>query len=74
MTYIFAAIAVVELLYIFCLIIALKPVGTLRIDNSDPDEPPYLFLELKKESNPNNFKNKKYVTFDVNAKNYISHE
>lgn len=23
-----------------------EPIGTIRVDNSDPDSPPYLFLEL----------------------------
>lgn len=47
-----------------------KPVGTLRIDTSDPDEAPYLFLELS-ESVVKIY-DKKQVTFDVNTQNYIS--
>lgn len=47
-----------------------KPVGTLRIDTSDHDEAPYLFLELS-ESVVKIY-DKKQVTFDVNTQNYIS--
>lgn len=43
--------------------------GTLRIDNSDPSESPYLFVELK--SDPLALKDLPYVTFEVNAENYI---
>lgn len=48
-----------------------KPIGTLRVDSSDPDGP-YLFLEL--ETDPNVLKKEKYVTLKVNTKSYISHE
>ena len=47
-----------------------KRIGTLRLDTSDPDEPPYMFLELRK--NIGNIWNKKYVILDVNNKPYIS--
>lgn len=47
-------------------------VGDLRIDTSDPDDNPYLFLELSK--NMNVVRNKKYVTFKVNTISYIPHE
>ena len=45
-------------------------VGTLRIDNSDPEDGPYLFLELS--SNPNTLKQFNYVILKVDARNYIS--
>lgn len=48
----------------------IETVGNLRIDNSDPDDGPYLFLEL--ETNPESIKRKKYITLKVVAKNYIS--
>lgn len=48
-----------------------KPIGTLRIDSSDPDGP-YLFLEL--ETDPNIIKKEKYVLLKVNTKSYISHK
>lgn len=47
-----------------------KPVGTLRIDTSDPDGP-YPFLELP----PDGFYeilHKKHVVLKVNTKSYIS--
>ena len=44
--------------------------GTLRIDNSDPEDGPYLFLELT--SDVNSIKKQKRVSFKVNAKNYLS--
>lgn len=44
--------------------------GTLRIDRSDPDSEPYMFLELT-ESLPSVMR-KKYVIFRVNLENYIS--
>lgn len=51
-----------------------KPIGNLRIDTSDPDDGPYLFLELSSESTPNLLKLKKYVTLEVKAENYVSHK
>lgn len=47
-----------------------RPIGSLRIDESDPDDGPYLFLELS--TDPNVIKQDKYVTFKVDARNYIS--
>lgn len=46
-----------------------KPVGTLRIDTSDPDGP-YLFLEL--HTPINEVMRHKIVTLDVNLESYIS--
>ena len=46
-----------------------KPVGTLRIDTSDPDGP-YLFLEL--HTSINEVMLHKTVTLDVNLESYIS--
>lgn len=48
-----------------------KPIGILRVDNSDPDGP-YLFLELK--TDPNEIVNESYVTLKVNTKSYISQQ
>ena len=45
-------------------------IGNLRIDQSDPEDGPYLFLELKK--GVGSFKSKRYVILKVNIKNYIS--
>ena len=46
-----------------------KPIGTLRVDSSDPDGP-YLFLEL--ETDPNVIKKEKYVLLKVDTKSYNS--
>ena len=43
-----------------------KPVGSLRVDESDPDSGPYLFLEL--------IYKQRYVRLRVELKNYISHK
>lgn len=48
------------------------PVGTLRIDKSDPDDKPYLFLELT--DNIDKVYRNKYVTFKVNTQSYIPHK
>ena len=50
-----------------------KPVGSLRVDESDPDSGPYLFLELSHEGVDAIYK-KKYVVLKVNIQDYISHE
>lgn len=47
-------------------------IGDLRIDNSDPDDGPYLFLELSKDIGE--IYRKKYVMFKVSLKNFIPHE
>lgn len=50
-----------------------KPVGTLRIDASDPDENPYLFLEVS-ESNFSSIAARKSVELTVQTTNYIPRE
>ena len=50
-----------------------KPVGLLRVDQSDLDSGPYLFLELSHEG-ANAIYKKKYVLLKVNIQDYISHE
>lgn len=42
------------------------PIGTLRIDNSDPDSPPYLFLEID-HGNARKIQEDKYVIFRVDT-------
>ena len=49
-----------------------ETIGTLRVDQSIPDEPPYLFLELK--TNVGSFMAKKYVTCEVKVENYLSQD
>ena len=56
---------------IYAIAVKTASVGTLRIDQSDPEDSPYLFLELDK--NLSTIYSKKYVTMKVERKNYISH-
>lgn len=56
--------------FIFGFRLKKKPIGTLRVDRSDPYDKPYLFLEM--DSDPDNLIHGKYVTFKVNTKSYIS--
>lgn len=61
-------------LFIGCVIGALirgvwpkkKTLGTIRVNNSDPDEPPYLFLELR--TSVADVMSHKTATFDVSQK------
>lgn len=72
-----------ELIVAFCIgiligcvftviIFRVMAVGTLRIDTSDPNDDPYLFLELSKDVNA--IRQKKYITLKVNIKNFITHK
>ena len=47
-------------------------IGDLRVDSSDPNDGPYLFLELYR--GPHDIANKKYVVLKVNTQSYISHD
>lgn len=49
-----------------------RTIGSLRVDHSDPSEPPYLFLEIKK--NPNALQHGRLVVMRVRRENLISHE
>jgi len=55
-----------------CIIRRHKPSGYIRIDRSEPDEPPMLFLES--HIGIHELSKKKYVTYKVKMENYISHE
>ena len=50
-----------------------KPIGSIRVDQSDPDSPPYLFLELD-PGGMNDIYKKQSVRLRVKIKNYISHK
>ena len=52
------------------IIFGAKSIGDLRVDQSDPDDGPYLFLELKER--PDFIKRKKFVILSVKVKNFIS--
>ena len=56
----------------FLICLAAGSIGTLRVDQSDPTEQPYLFLELDKPVE--RVINKKYVLFRVSKKNFISQD
>ena len=56
----------------FLICLAARSIGTLRIDQSDPTEPPYLFLDLDKPVE--SIVKEKYVLFKVSKKNFISQE
>ena len=56
----------------FLVYLIVRSVGTLRVDQSDPTEQPYLFLELDKPVEI--VTNKKYVLFRVIKKNFISQD
>ena len=56
----------------FLVYLAARSIGTLRVDQSDPTEQPYLFLELDKPVE--SVINKKYVLFRVSKKNFISQD
>ena len=57
---------------VFLIFLAARSIGTLRVDQSDPTEQPYLFLELDKPVE--SVINEKYVIFRVNKKNFISQD
>lgn len=72
-----ALIAVISVLVGFAAGVAIaifvyraERVGTLRIDRSDPSEPPYIFLELNK--GVGDISTKKNVILKVKDENYIS--
>lgn len=44
-------------------------IGDLRIDNSDPEDGPYMFLELSKRIG--DISSKKYVVLKVKLENFI---
>ena len=51
-----------------------RSIGSLCVDDSDPDDGPYLFLEFKPDQNPEVIMRKAYVTLKVNIKHYVSHK
>lgn len=49
-----------------------KTIGSLRVDRSDPSEPPYLFLEVEKS--PDTLEHGRMVVLRVRKENLVSHE
>lgn len=70
MTVVFVGIGVVIGVIITALIFKGFIVGDLRVDTSDPEDGPYLFLELSKELN--SITNKSHVILRVRIKDDFS--
>ena len=49
-----------------------RTIGLLRVDRSDPSEPPYLFLEVEK--NPDALQHGRLVVLRIRKENLFSHE
>lgn len=49
-----------------------RPIGDLRVDHSDPDGGPYLFLEL--DTDVSAIMRKKHVMLRVKVADFIPHE
>lgn len=47
-----------------------KVFGAIRIDRSDPDDGPYLFLESRQH--PDALMNERFVIFEVRNEDYVS--
>ena len=54
------------------IILRIKRSGALRIDHSDPQDGPYLFLELEKGIY--DISKRHYILLEVKLKNYYSHK
>ena len=54
-------------------IVLKKTAGSLRVDQSDPDSGPYLFLELSQRGISELYR-KKYIVLKINISDYIPHE
>ena len=61
---------VVGFIFGVCAVYHHLKVGTLRVDQSDPFDEPYLFLELSKSVNY--VMGRKVVVMDVKVEDYIS--
>ncbi|MCM1363447.1 MAG: hypothetical protein NC215_00485 [Ruminococcus sp.] len=68
--YITGAIAIGIVIAIF--IWKSKSIGSLRIDRSEPDEPPCLFLEFHDALSI--ISNKRYVILEVKNEDFITHK
>lgn len=55
-----------------CLIFGAFSVGSLRVDQSIPEDEPYLFLELTR--NVSTILRKKFVVLKVRAEDFIPHK
>lgn len=66
------AIGIIVGILIGAILFHRRPVGSLRVDRSDPTSVPYLFLELG--TDVETVIRKKYVTFVVLVKDFLPHE
>ena len=70
-----AAIGAFVVLFVWrCADNRVKPIGTLVIDNSDPEDGPLPFLELPVGSNFYAITQAERVVLDVEVRDYISQE
>ena len=53
-------------------VLSRKSSGALRVDTSDPDDGPYMFLEIKDQVEVYKIMRKEYVTLRVKFENFIS--
>jgi len=58
--------------FIFLIIRKSRIVGKLRIDRSDPEDGPYMFLELSKSINQ--VESKKHIVLEVKSEDFIPHK
>lgn len=66
------AIGIVIGAVVTCLVFGAFSVGSLRVDQSIPEDDPYLFLELTK--NVSTILKKKFVVLKVRAEDFIPHK
>lgn len=66
------AIGIVIGAVVTCLVFGVFSVGSLRVDQSIPEDDPYLFLELTK--NVSTILKKKFVVLKVRAEDFIPHK
>ena len=65
-------VAIIAAIINYKLTFSKNTIGTIRIDQSDPEDPPYFFLELKKM--PYEFADHTFVICEISTENYISQE
>lgn len=66
------AIGIIIGAVVTCLVFGAFSVGSLRVDQSIPEDDPYLFLELTK--NVSTILKKKFVVLKVRAEDFIPHK
>jgi len=66
------AIGIVIGAVVTCLVFSAFSVGSLRVDQSIPEDDPYLFLELTKSVST--ILKKKFVVLKVRAEDFIPHK